>query len=427
MSAQRSTTDPQPTTWTGSTTDADQPRFPVRLAVGLAVGAFCWIVAYLGAVGVLLPARVAEIAPDDKAAIIALNSTVSMIVATLANITIGASSDLTRSRFGRRTPWIWVGAIGSLGSLFVLGRVTTAGTLIAAWAVYQVFLNAIIAPLLGTLSDRVAPRYRGTAASAYALGIGVGTGLGQVIGAQFLGSTATGFLVLGVLTFVAGPAAALFFREASSIPMPAKPFTKDLVLDNFVFARRDARDYYLALFGKFFIMLAKFSIQGYMLYILTDYMLLEKADAARYISLTATIIMVAGITMAFVAGPLADRLGRIKLPVVISSLLIGAGVLVPFFSPSPSTIVAYAVLAGIGFGAFNAVDQALNISVLPNPATAAKDLGILNLSNTGGQIAGPLLAAAVITASGGYRLLFVLAAGSALVGAALFTAVRRVR
>lgn len=426
MSAQRSTTDPTLTTWTGTTADDEQPRFPVRLAVGLAAGAFCWIVAYLGAVGVLLPARVAEIAPDDKAAIIALNSTISMVVATIANIGIGASSDLTRSRWGRRTPWIWVGAAGSLISLVVLGRVSSAVALIATWAVYQVFLNAIIAPLLATLADRVSPKFRGSAASSYALGIGVGTGLGQVIGAQFLGDTATGFVVLGVLTALAGPAAALFFREASSLPMPRKAFSKEMVLDNFVFARRDARDYYLAMFGKFFIMLAKFSVQGYILYILTDYMLLEQGDAARYISVTAMIIMVAGIAMALVAGPLADRLGRVKLPVVLSSLAIAVGVFLPFLSPTPTTIVLYAVFAGLGLGAFNAVDQALNISVLPNPATAAKDLGILNLSNTGGQIAGPLLAAAVITASG-YRALFVLAAGAALIGAGLFTAIRRVR
>lgn len=425
MSAQRSTTDPR-TTWSGNTLDDEQPRFPTRLAIGLAVGAFCWIVAYLGAVGVLLPARVAEIDPDNKAAIIALNSTISMVVATIANIGIGASSDLTRSRWGRRTPWIWVGAAGSLVSLVVLGRVTTAGALIATWAVYQVFLNAIIAPLLATLADRIAPRFRGSAASSYALGIGVGTGLGQVIGAQFLGDTGVGFVVLGVLTGLAAPAAAIFFRETSSLAMPRKAFTRDMVLDNFVFARRDARDYYLALFGKFFIMLAKFSVQGYLLYILTDYMLLAQGDAARYISLTATIIMVAGIGMALLSGPLADKLGRVKLPVIASSLAIAVGVFIPFFSASPGAIIAYAVLAGIGLGAFNAVDQALNISVLPNPETAAKDLGILNLANTGGQIAGPLLAAAVITASG-YRALFVLAAVAALIGAALFTAIRRVR
>lgn len=93
---------------------------------------------------------------------------------------IGAFSDLSGTRFGRRTPWIWVGSVGSLAALLVLGQVQTATALVLTWAVYQVFLNAIIAPLLATISDRIAPQHRGSAASAYALGIGVGTGLGQV-------------------------------------------------------------------------------------------------------------------------------------------------------------------------------------------------------------------------------------------------------
>lgn len=411
--------------WNGTTLDDQQPHFPTRLAVGLAIGSFCWIVAYLGAIAVLLPARIAEIDPANKASIIALNSTIAMVVATLANLLIGAFSDLTRSRWGRRTPWIWIGAIGSLASLAALGQVQTANGLIIVWAIYQLFLNAIIAPLLATLADRIAPKYRGSAASSYALGIGVGSGLGQVIGAQFLGNTSAGFIVLGILTAVVAPAASILFRELSSLPMPRKSFTKEMILENFVFARHDARDYYLALFGKFFIMVSKFSIQGYLLYILTDYMMMDKGGAGSYISLTATIIMVAGIAMALLSGPIADKLKKVKLPVVVSAILIAIGVFLPYLSASPQMIILYAVFAGLGLGIFNAVDQALNIAVLPNPATAAKDLGILNFAATGGQIAGPLAAALVIT-NWGYQALFILAAGAALIGAVLFIAIRRV-
>ena len=425
MSAQNANAG-SPTGWTGKTSNDDQPHFPTRIAIGLAIGSFCWIVAYLGAIAVLLPARVAEIDSVDKAAIIALNSTISMVVATVANLVIGAFSDLTRSRFGRRTPWIWIGAVGSLVSLYCLGQVTTAAGLIATWAIYQIFLNAIIAPLIATIADRIAPRYRGSAASAYALGIGVGAGLGQVIGAQFIGDISFGFIVLGILTVIAAPAASYCFRELPSTAMPKKVFSREMVLDHFVFARHDARDYYLALFGKFFIMVAKFSVQGYILYILTDYLMLEKSDAGHYISITATIIMIAGIAMAFVSGPIADKLGRIKLPVVLASLLIAIGVFLPYFAPNPTMIILYSVFAGLGLGIFNAVDQALNIAVLPDPETSAKDLGILNFAATGGQIAGPLLAAAAITTIG-YHALFLVSGCTAIIGAILFLMIKRVR
>lgn len=414
-------------TWSGTTPDSQQKKFPTKIAIGVSIGAYRWIVAYLGSVSVLLPARIAEIAGDgNKATIVALNSTISMVVATLANIIIGAFSDLTRSKFGRRTPWIVLGALGSFLSLIILGRVTTVTALLVTWAIYQIFLNSIIAPLLATLADRIAPKYRGSAASAYAVGIGVGTGLGQVIGAQFLGNTGTGFIVMASLTVLAAPAAAILFREASSLAMPKKKFVSRMVWQNFSFPTTNCRDYYLALFGKFFIMAAKFAVQRYILYILTDYLLMEQSEAAKYISITALIITTAGIGMAFVVGPLEDKTGHTKLFVVLSALLIAIGVFLPFTSPTPTMIVLYSVIAGLGLGMFNAVDQALNISVLPNPETSAKDLGILNLASTGGQIAGPLIAAAVITAVG-YHALFAAASICALLGAALFLMIKTVK
>lgn len=86
-------------------------------------------------------------------------------------------------------------------------------------------------------------------------------------------------------------------------------------------------------------------------------------------------------------------------------------------SNNPWTMVVYGLLAGLGMGIFFAVDQALNLEVLPNPQTAAKDLGILNLANTGSQIIGPIVAAAIVTAShGSYFGIFPVCAGLALVG-----------
>lgn len=158
----------------------------------------------------------------------------------------------------------------------------------------------------------------------------MGTGLGQVIGAQFLGNAATGFLVLGLLTVLVAPAASLFFREDSSTGMPKKAFGTDMILDHFAFARHNARDYYLAFFGKFFVMVAKFAIQGYVLYILTDYMLVDEGSTKGYISAVSLIIMFLGIGMAFLSGPIADRLKMVKLPVVVSALFIATGVFAPF-------------------------------------------------------------------------------------------------
>jgi MFS family permease len=64
-------------------------------------------------------------------------------------------------------------------------------------------------------------------------------------------------------------------------------------------------------------------------------------------------------------------------------------------------------------GAYWAVDVALVVQLLPNKATQAKDLGILNLANTGGQIVAPAVSAIIVatSAQGGnsYQTIFIVA------------------
>lgn len=417
---------PVASSWSGTVGDAQQPQRPLRVGIALALGVLLWLGPYLGVNAVLLPARVAEIAPANKEAVVALLATSAMIVATIANILFGALSDLTRSRWGRRTPWIVVGSVASAAMLLVVGAAGSVGLLVVAWCIYQLFLNAIVAPLIAVISDRVAPRHRGTISSVYALGYSAGLYGGQIVGAQFLGSLTAGFAVLATVTLFAGPVAALLMREGSSLSMPRRSFDKRMLVDNFSFPRTGARDYYLALSGKFLIIAATFAISGYQLYILTDYMRLAEGETSRYVSLISLFLMITALVMSAIAGPISDRLRRRRLPVVVAAVLVAVGSFIPFLSSEPWTMLVYGLVAGIGMGAFNAVDQALNVEVLPNRETAAKDLGILNLANTGGQILGPVLAAGAITAVG-YHALFPAAAVLALVGAVLILLIRSVR
>ncbi len=425
-SAARSAASEKARPWTGTVNDPEQPQRPMRVGIAVALGVVLWLGPYLGVNAVLLPAKVAQIAPSDKASVVALLATSAMVVATLANIVFGALSDLTRSRWGRRTPWLVVGSIASAAMLMVVNLVDSVGLLVVAWCVYQFFLNAIVAPLIAVIADRVAPKHRGTISSVYALGYSAGLYGGQIIGAQFLGSIGIGFAIMAFLTLLSGPTAAVLMRESSSLGMPKHSFSARMLLDNFAFPRHGARDYYLALVGKFLIIAATFAVSGYQLYILTDYMKLDESQTSHYVSLISLLLMVTALVLAAVAGPISDKLHRRRLPVIAAAVLVAIGVFIPFLSDKPWTMLVYGVVAGIGMGAFNAVDQALNIEVLPNPDTAAKDLGILNLANTGGQILGPVLAAGAINAVG-YHAIFPVATILALVGGVLIMLIRSVR
>ena len=77
-------------------------------------------------------------------------------------------------------------------------------------------------------------------------------------------------------------------------------------------------------------------------------------------------------------------------------------------------------------GAYNAVDQALNVAVLPNPNSAAKDLGIINMANTLGQVFGPMIAAVAISTMG-YRSIFPVETSICVLGGLLILAIKKVK
>lgn len=407
-------------------TDDKQLKLPLVTGIALVIGVFLWLASYLGMVGVLIPARIAEIDPENKATIFATMSAIAMVVSTIANVLEGAWSDRTRSRWGRRTPWLYFGSIGAAICTYFWGTADSVTAIIVWDSIYMIFLNAIVAPMIAVLSDRVAPRHRGTISSMYAIGMSAGVYGGQIIASWFIGiNEENGVILMAIFALLSGPLASFIFKEKSSIGMPVERLTMKNFLDNFAFPLKDCRDFYLALFGKLFVVSAQFTVGGYQLYILTDYIMLEERDAASYISYISMILMIFSLGFALISGPIADKLHQRKWPVVISSLLMAIGCIIPSIAPEAYLMLVYAAISGMGYGMFSSMDQALNIDVLPNKNTAAKDLGILNIANNGGQVIGPIFTSMVIGIVG-YDYVFHLGFALALAGALMLALIRRV-
>lgn len=97
----------------------------------------------------------------------------------------------------------------------------------------------------------------------------------------------------------------------------------------------------------------------------------------------------------------------------------------PFILRTPLSMVWYGVISGIGSGIFFAVGQALSLEVLPNPQTAAKDIGILNFANTGAQILAPILGATIYRVVGSqYLLILPILSIVAIIGGCLVLLIR---
>ena len=85
-------------------------------------------------------------------------------------------------------------------------------------------------------------------------------------------------------------------------------------------------------------------------------------------------------------------------------------------------------IGGLGFGLYMAVDLALVADVLPDSATAAKDLGVMNIAGALPSSIAPAIAPVILAVgSGSYGVLYAVAGVCAIVGAGAILRVRRVR
>jgi MFS family permease len=384
-----------------------------RLYAAFAVAGTGFMFLFGASSAVLLPARLAEIDPAGKVGALTAVTIGGAVVALGANLVFGALSDRTRTRWGRRNPWILGGGLASALALFAVASVDTVPLVVATWALFQLALNAHVAPIIAAIPDRVPVARRGTVSACYGGGILLGSTLGQVAGGAFVqaGAVSVGLHVVPLLVVASCVAFVLLAPEPAATG--ARPQTRFTSLVAFP---RNAPDLVWALVGRFLLMLAYYSVAGYLLYVITDYLRRPSEEAGRIVIVVSLIGAASALLGAVAAGPLSDRLGRRKGLVMVSSLVIGIAVLLPVFSASTSVLYVTGALAGVGFGIYLSVDAALMTEVLPSDDDRGKDLGILNMANTGGQMLAPVIASLTV-ATVGYRPLFVLAAAIAAASA----------
>lgn len=109
-------------------TDEQQPKLPFAFAIAMFIGPFVWLAPAGNARNLLIPQLFSEIDPSGKIAAVAFLASLASIVGLVANVVFGALSDMTRSRWGKRKPWI-VG--GTLIQALMLVVVAQANSILA--------------------------------------------------------------------------------------------------------------------------------------------------------------------------------------------------------------------------------------------------------------------------------------------------------
>ncbi|MFD4315084.1 MFS transporter [Streptomyces sp. NPDC058548] len=398
---------------------ADRPArglLPLLLAGNTAMYAL-----YIGVPGLLLALQIEEIDPADKVANFGLVSGISAIFATVFNPVAGALSD----RSGRRNPWILTGGLLALPVMLLLGSVHTILLVTIAWCLGQAVMNIYQAALTSVVPDRVPMTARGKASAAVGLGLPVGSTIGALVGAAFSEDYRTGYLVFGAIV---AATAVLFTACAREQRMPAKaPLPVKEQLAAFGSALKD-HDFRWAFIGRALLVLGYFAVAGFQLYILKDHTELPAGlSPEEAVAILMPLNAVAMVLSTVLGGWLSDRFDRRKLFVGASAALAAVALLIPAVSTSWTAMLVFSAVNGLGFGCYMAVDTALVTMVLPKAEDAARDMGVLNVANAGPQIVAPFVASLVVSLSGGYTALFLIAAVLSVLGALAVRPIRSVR
>src|SRR5215472_2738230 len=359
---------------------------------------------YFGPITVLLPNQVQAIAgPAHKVAVLGWVTGIGAAVAMISNPVAAAL-------------------------VLLAGQSTIAGVVIA-WCLAQAGLNAMQASVTAGVPDHVPVAQRGLVSGWIGLPQTVGVVLAVVLVTVVVTGNAGYVLTAAVVVACVLP----FALTTPDPPLPRSarpPFAWRAFARSFWLSPRRYPDFAWAWLTRFAVNLGNAMALLYLLYFLRDKIHYSQRfpghKAEDGLLVLILIYTVAVVLTAVTGGVVSDRTGRRKLPVTVSGLVMAVPAVMLALWPSWPVAIASAAIMGLGFGVYLSVDQALVTQVLPSAAARAKDLGIINIANSGPQVLAPAIAAPLVSQLGGYPTLFLSIAVITVLGSAFVWKIRSV-
>jgi MFS family permease len=408
------------------------PRAPSRfIAIYALAYAALWL-ALLTPAMITLALRVRQLAGGNPARPISVVLFAGAIAALVGNPIFGALSDRTRSRFGRRAPYLVGGALAGFAALDSIGMATSLGMVLVGWCLAQLAYNAVLAAMVAIVPDQIPASQRGTVVGILGMCMPVGQIVGTFFVQQLAGNLTLALLVPGALGLVAVVALALVLPRGlppAPVVVAAGSGTSAAPARSRRFDLLAHRDFSWAWLSRVLFVMGSIFLQAYQPFLLIDELGFDASQVPRLIFRSTLVHAAMMVVWSLIAGRLSDRTGRRKPIAMAGSVLQGLGLWLIAGSHSYTTFLFGVALAGMGHGVYEGVNLALVTEVLPDrDRHAAKDLGLLNITNTLPQVVAPLAAPAILMLSGGdYTLLFLVAGTAPFLGAVLLAPLKSVR
>jgi Na+/melibiose symporter-like transporter len=349
---------------------------------------------------IILPLRIADFVPVGRqATYLGLLTVTGLILAIVTQPVAGALSDRSSSRWGRRRPFIFIGAIATLAFLPGISLVGSLAALFAIYYLLQVSANSALGPYLAFFPDLVPENRRGLASGVKGMVEIAGAGIAIWLIGQLMANYSPSeggrwlWLSLGILgaVFLGTMLATVFLVKESPGSGGPKTSLASILRKTFRIDARANPDFIRFVLCRLFFIIPLTAFQAFGLYFFRDYLGVANPSAIMgNFTLLSSLCM---LGMVYPAGRLSDRFGRRSIGLV--SGLIGAlGIGLLFFFRSYQFILTSAVLMGIGFGGLMSTNWALAVDLIPREE-AGRYIGLTNLASAGGsalaRLTGPLI------------------------------------
>lgn len=380
---------------------------------------------------VTLALRISEIDPEGKTTSYSIAAGVGTLTAVLANPFFGRLSDRTRSRFGRRRPWIVVGLIGTSLGAAVIAFSNSFPMLLIGWVLMQAFVNSAIAATLAIVADRVPDSQQGLVGSLS----GAAASASMVIGVFFIQAFPTSILAqIGLpvaLALVFAGALLAIFKDDAPAAEPLPPFRAKEFFGSFFISPRQEPDFSWLLLALFLLSCGFGVVSTYTVYLLQDQIGTPETELANAITMAYVIPGVVAFVIGPIAGWVGDRLGRRKPLLMMSAISGVAGMVVIATSTTVGQFfVGVTLVTGVSAGIMMGTYIAFGIATMRDKLASARNLGVVNIALTLPFSVVPFVAPALLSIGGGtanYVALVLFGAALTLLGAIPLHRIRSTR
>lgn len=237
---------------------------------------------------IMLAVQVLAFYPHDKERMLAWLMAAGGLGSVVAGPIVGRLSDLTRSRFGRRLPWIAGGTLASAMLLVVAGFADDYVLLLIAWVGFQITLSCSQTSVQSIPPDRVPDRQYGVISGVmgmtYTAAVVAGSALGAALSVRAAYVIDAAIMLACVVPFLAS------YRE------PERTVTTQPAgyhLPSF----RTASDFWWVFLARLLVTMAQAIALFYLLYFLRDRV--HYADPSTGVLILSAIYAVFVIASAF--------------------------------------------------------------------------------------------------------------------------------